>query len=51
MIEAEQSPSPSAFPRVFYRPSELRAGWRLFIFLTIVVASRGSEEQKMPTHG
>lgn len=38
MIEAEQSLSPSVFHRVFYGPSELRAGWRLFIFLAIVIA-------------
>ena len=38
MIEAEQSLSPSALHRAFYGPSELRAGWRLFIFLTIVIA-------------
>lgn len=38
MIDAEQSLSPSVFHRVFYSPSELRAGWRLFIFLAIVVA-------------
>jgi len=39
MIESEQSLSPSVFRRVFYRPSGLRAGWRLFIFLAIVIAS------------
>jgi uncharacterized protein len=39
MIEADQSLSPSVFHRVFYGPSELRAGWRLCIFLTIVIAS------------
>jgi hypothetical protein len=33
-----QSPSPSALHRAFYGPSELRAGWRLFIFLAIVIA-------------
>jgi hypothetical protein len=38
MIDAEQSLSPSVFHRVFYGPSELRAGWRLCIFLGIVVA-------------
>src|SRR5271169_3227494 len=38
MLEAEQSLSPSVFHRVFYGPSELRAGWRLFIFLAIVIA-------------
>jgi membrane protease YdiL (CAAX protease family) len=38
MIDAEQSPSPSVFHRVFYGPLELRAGWRLFIFLAIVIA-------------
>ena len=38
MREAEQSLSPSVFHRVFYGPSELRAGWRLFIFLAIVIA-------------
>ena len=38
MIESEQSRSPSVFHRVFYGPSELRAGWRLLIFLAIVIA-------------
>jgi membrane protease YdiL (CAAX protease family) len=38
MIDAEQSPSPSVFRRVFYGRSELRAGWRLFIFLAVVIA-------------
>lgn len=39
MIEAQQSVSPSVLHRVFYGPSELRAGWRLLIFLAIVIAS------------
>ena len=38
MIEAEQSLSPSVLHRVFYGSSELRAGWRLLIFLAIVIA-------------
>jgi membrane protease YdiL (CAAX protease family) len=38
MIDAEQSPSPSVFRRVFYGRAELRSGWRLFIFLAIVIA-------------
>jgi membrane protease YdiL (CAAX protease family) len=38
MIEAQQSVSPSVFRRAFYGPSELRAGWRLCIFLCIVIA-------------
>ena len=38
MIKAEQSLNPSAFHRAFYGSSELRAGWRLFIFLAIVIA-------------
>ena len=38
MSEAEQSLSPSVLHRVFYGPSELRAGWRLLIFLAIVIA-------------
>jgi len=37
MTDAEQSLSPSLFHRVFYGPSELRAGWRLCIFLAIVI--------------
>ncbi len=37
MIDPEQSPSPSVFHRVFYGPSELRTGWRLCIFLAIVI--------------
>lgn len=37
MIEAVQSPRPSAIRRVVYNSSELRAGWRLLIFLAIVV--------------
>jgi uncharacterized protein len=38
MSEAEQSRSPSVLHRVFYGPSELRAGWRLGIFVAIVIA-------------
>ncbi|MGA8556048.1 MAG: CPBP family intramembrane glutamic endopeptidase [Candidatus Acidiferrales bacterium] len=38
MIDAKESRSPSVFRRVFYGHSELRAGWRLLIFLAIVVA-------------
>jgi hypothetical protein len=38
MSEAEQPLRPSDPHRVFYGPSELRAGWRLFIFLAIVSA-------------
>jgi uncharacterized protein len=38
MVEAEQSPSPSVLRGVFYGASELRAGWRLLIFLAIVIA-------------
>jgi membrane protease YdiL (CAAX protease family) len=38
MIDAEQSLSPSVLRRVFYGPSELRVGWRLGIFLAIVIA-------------
>jgi uncharacterized protein len=39
MIEAEQSHSASVSHRVLYGPSELRASWRLLIFLAIVIAS------------
>ena len=38
MIDAQQPINPSIFHRMFYGPSELRAGWRLCIFLGIVVA-------------
>jgi membrane protease YdiL (CAAX protease family) len=38
MIDAEQSLRPSVLRRVFYGPSELRVGWRLGIFLAIVIA-------------
>jgi uncharacterized protein len=38
MFEAEQSVSPSVLRRVFFGSSELRAGWRLLMFLAIVVA-------------
>ena len=38
MSQPGQSLSPSVFHRVFYGPSELRAGWRLCIFLGIVIA-------------
>jgi membrane protease YdiL (CAAX protease family) len=38
MIGTEQSLSPSVLRRVFYGPSELRVGWRLGIFLAIVIA-------------
>jgi len=37
MIDAEQPLSLSNFHRVFYGPLELRARWRLCIFLGIVV--------------
>ena len=37
MSDAEQFLSPSVFHRVFYGPSELRAGWRLCIFLAMVL--------------
>jgi hypothetical protein len=38
MIDTEQSPGPDVFHRVFYSPSELRTGYRLLIFLAIVMA-------------
>jgi membrane protease YdiL (CAAX protease family) len=38
MIGADQSRNPSILLRVFYGPSELRVGWRLGIFLAIVIA-------------
>ena len=38
MTEAEQPPRSSVLHRVLYGPSELRAGWRLLIFLAIVIA-------------
>jgi uncharacterized protein len=38
MIEAEPSLHPSLLHRVFYGSLELRAGWRLAIFLAIVIA-------------
>jgi membrane protease YdiL (CAAX protease family) len=38
MIEASQPLSASVFHRMFYNRSELRAGWRLLIFLAIVIA-------------
>jgi uncharacterized protein len=38
MSGAEQSHGPANLHRVFYGPSELRAGWRLGIFLAIVIA-------------
>jgi membrane protease YdiL (CAAX protease family) len=38
MLKAEQ-PGPAVAHRVFYGPSELRAGWRLLIFLAIVIAA------------
>jgi len=37
VIEADQSPSSSLLHRVFYGAAELRAGWRLLIFLAIVI--------------
>jgi len=37
MIEAVQSQEPSVVRRVFYGPAELRVGWRLLIFLAIVI--------------
>jgi uncharacterized protein len=38
MIQTAPSVRPSVIHRVFYNRSELRAGWRLFIFLAIVIA-------------
>jgi CAAX protease family protein len=38
MNQPEHSLRPSVLHRVFYGPTELRAGWRLLIFLAIVVA-------------
>lgn len=38
MIETEPSLRPSVARRVFYGPAELRAGWRLAIFLAMVIA-------------
>lgn len=38
MTEPKQSLNPTVLHRVFYGPSELRAGWRLFLFLAIVIA-------------
>jgi membrane protease YdiL (CAAX protease family) len=38
MSEDQQFSSPSVLHRVFYGPSELRPGWRLLIFLAIVIA-------------
>ncbi|MGC2476383.1 MAG: type II CAAX endopeptidase family protein [Candidatus Sulfotelmatobacter sp.] len=45
MVEAESSLGPSVFHRVFYGPSELRAGWRLFIFLAIVITVINARNQ------
>jgi uncharacterized protein len=39
MIDPERSVLPAAFRRVFFGPSELRAGWRLSIFVAIVIPS------------
>jgi len=38
MIEVEPPLGPSVFHSLFYGASELRAGWRLFTFLAIVIA-------------
>ena len=38
MSSSEQSHGPAVLHRVFYGPLELRAGWRLGIFLAIVIA-------------
>lgn len=38
MTESVLSPHPTLLRRVFHGPSELRAGWRLLIFLAIVIA-------------
>jgi len=40
MIDTEQVPRTSVVRRVFYGPSELRAGWRLLIFLVVITALR-----------
>jgi uncharacterized protein len=37
MLESVQSRSPSVSRRVFYNARELRAGWRLLIFFTILI--------------
>lgn len=38
MIQTASSVRPSAIHRVFYDRLELRVGWRLLIFLAIVIA-------------
>jgi len=37
MIDAKESSSPSVLRHLFHNETELRAGWRLFIFLVIVI--------------
>jgi uncharacterized protein len=43
MLTAERSDSPSLLHRGFYSPPELRAGWRLCIFLVMVVGLINAE--------
>jgi uncharacterized protein len=38
MPNSQRSAAPSLFHRIFFGPIELRAGWRLAIFLAIVIA-------------
>ena len=52
MTQIERDP-PSVLHRVFYGASELRAGWRLLIFLCIVIAmiSAGNLTVRLLAHG
>jgi uncharacterized protein len=53
MTESVESPRPAVLHRVFYGPSELRAGWRLLIFLGMVIAfiSAGNLAVRRLLHG
>jgi uncharacterized protein len=44
MIDLDRSVGPSAVRRVFFGPSELRAGWRLSLFVAIVIPSIKGED-------
>ena len=37
MLEADAPRNPTLFRRVFYSPVELRVGWRLLVFLMMVI--------------
>lgn len=51
MITSGRSLSPSLLRRVFRGPVEFRAGWRLFVFLTIVIVLLRASNLVVGLHG